>query len=363
MNEDLQLVRELLDTPGPTAQATFQARNKLTTAIQGRPSRRTLRPALAGAGAIVTATAAVLAFSLAQPDAGTRGPGGGTATQARQLGAQDFLLAAATTAGTQKAGRYWHTEAVVMHGPVHVQGYDLAERAIVGYWLAKDPQDASWIGQRDLGYRPFSQEDARKWVAAGKPTNWTVTSDDAAGHRTLRAAPGKATLSKLPASMFLQSLGGFNAAEVNALPTDPARLAKLFQDRIVQRASAALPGTPAGDANLFQAMTDLLVQVPAPPAVRATAFKVIAGLPGIASQEHVTDGEGRDGVRITLLQRGAAVEEANSIILDPATHEIFARGYRGQVAGADAGKAVKSNSETFLKTEWTDARPTAPTHS
>lgn len=361
MNEDLQLIRELLDAPQPTAQATFQARNKLTAAMDRRPGRRAIRSALAGAGAIVTVTAAVLAFALGQPDAVTRDPNVGAATQARQLGAQNLLLAAATTAGAQKTGRYWHTEAIKVYGPVHVQGYDLASRAVVEYWLAKDPQDASWIGQRDLGYQPFSPQDTKKWAAAGKPTTWTVTSDNAAGHLTLRAGPGKATLGTMSASMFLQSLGGFDTVEVNALPTGPAQLKKLFQDRIVQRATAAPPGSPDGDANLFQAMTELLVQVPASPAVRAAAFEVIASLPGITSQEHIKDAEGRNGVRITLLRNGSSVDQANSIVLDPATHELFARGYNAK--GADDGKAVKSGNDTFLKIEWTDAKPSAPTHS
>lgn len=361
MNEDLQLVRELLEAPRPTPQATFQARNRLTTAMERHPKRRAIRSALAGAGAIVTVTAAVLAFALGQPDTVPRDPQVGAATPAKQLGAHDFLLAAATTAGAEKSGRYWHTETVVLNGPVHVQGYDLASRAVVEYWLAKDPQDASWTGQRNLGYRPFSSKDTAKWAAAGKPTTWNVTADNAAGHRTLRAAPGKATLETMSASMFLQSLGGFHAVEVNTLPTSPAQLKKLFQDRIVERATDALPGTPAGDANLFRAMTDLLVQVPALPAVRAAAFEVIADLPGITFQEHVKDAEGRDGVRITLLQNGSSVGEANSIVLDPSTHRVFARAYDAKAA--DSGNAIKSGNETFLTIGWTDAKPSAPTRS
>lgn len=361
MNDDLQLIRELLDAPGPTAQATVQARNRLTAATQRRPSRHPIRPAFAGAAAVVTVTAAVLAFSLGQPDAVTRGPSGGAATQARQLGAHDLLLAAATTAGAEKSARYWHTEAVVVRGPVHVQGYDLASRSVVEYWLAKDPQDASWVGQRDLGYRPLSPQDTAKWAAAGKPTTWNVTADNAAGHDTLRAAPGRATLATMSASMFLQSLGGFDTVEVNALPTGPAQLKKLFQDRIVERATAARPGTPDGDANLLRAMTELLVQVPASPAVRAAAFTVIANLPGITTREHVKDAEGRGGVRITLLNNGSSIDQANSIVLDPATHRLFAREYNATDAGN--GKAVKSGNETFLKTEWTDRKPSAPTRS
>ena len=359
MNEDLQLIRELLDAPGPTAQSTVQARNKLAAAMQRRPSHHTIRSALAGAAAVVAA--GVLAFSLGQPDAVTRGRSVGAATEAGQSGAHDLLLAAATTAGAEKTARYWHTEAVVVRGPVHVQGYDLASRTVVEYWLAKDPQDASWVGQRDLGYRPLSPRDTTKWAAAGKPTTWNVTADNAAGHDTLRATPGKATLEKMSASMFLQSLGGFDTVEVNALPTGPAQLKKLFQDRIVERATAALPGTPDGDANLFRAMTELLVQVPASPAVRAAAFKVIANLPGITIQEHVRDAEGRDGVRITLRNNGSSVDQANSILLDPATHQLFAREYNATAAGN--GKAVKSGNETFLKIGWTDGKPSAPARS
>ncbi|WP_433303449.1 CU044_5270 family protein [Actinoplanes sp. CA-030573] len=356
MNEDLQLIRELLDAPRPTPQATFQARSKLTAAMERRPRRRKIHAALAGAGAALTVTA-VMAFVLGQPDT----PRVGTTTQARQLGAHDLLLAAATTAGAEKTGRYWHTAAVVVRGPYHVEGYNLANRTVVEYWLAKDPREASWEGQRDLGYRPFSPEDTTKWVAAGKPATWNVATDDAAGHRTLRAAPGKATLERTSASLFLQSLGGFDTVEVNALPTDPAGLEKLFQDKIVQRATAALPGTPAGDANLFRAMTELLVEVPASPAVRAAAFTVIAGLPGITTQENVKDAEGRDGVRITLPHNGSEIDEANSIILDPAAHQVLARGYDAKTAGD--GKAVKSGNETFLTIEWTDAKPSAPTRS
>src|SRR5689334_6130822 len=128
MNEDLRPVRDLLEARTPTPRETFHARNKLTAAMDHHP-RRTLRWRLAAAGA---AAAAVATFALVQNGPATHLPA--AAPPAKAFDARDLLLAAATTAATEEPGRYWHTETVSSYGPIHVQGYNLAQRTVTELW-------------------------------------------------------------------------------------------------------------------------------------------------------------------------------------------------------------------------------------
>jgi len=125
-----------------------------------------------------------------------------------------------------------------------------------------------------------------------------------------------------------------------ALPTDPAAL----EDALRRYASPDDPGSVA-DGTVWGAVEDLLVNSPAPPALRQALWQVAAQLPGTALGGDVTDSTGRPGVLIT--------RPYEQLIIDPETGRLLER--------------VRSDStdnppyrDTFLEQGPTDTAPHAP---
>jgi hypothetical protein len=363
--DDLRHIRETLLADPPTNQATVRARRRLAAAMDGPPGRR--RPAVRWAfgGAAVLAGAAAISLAVASTTTtATPGPAHRPGVDApAELSAQDLLLAAARSAATAEAGRYWHVRILREYGPVTVgqapNTYELDGRSVDETWIAADPAETSWLGRRSLGFGPRDAAAEQAWIADGAPDQWVVGADTTSGTTTYTTAAGDAEFIEIDARQwYLPDLGGFDAAAVAALPTDAAALRDLFEDRIAADGSA--PGTWGANIRLFLAMSQLLVDVPAPPAVRAAAFEVVAGIPGVASTGPVTDAEGRTGVGVELGRTVGGVVERHGLILDPATHVILASDHSGRHTPATGGELLKQQQALILVAEWTDADPAPP---
>src|SRR5215216_1664727 len=303
--DDLQIIRDVLAAPPPSARATVQARHQLATAIaapQSVPSRhprlRSLRWSLGGAAAFAGIATAVLAATTITPGQPPHATPGITVQSPTELSAHDILLAAANRAARAESGRYWHVQRVTVTGPVKVGSppneYDLVGRWVTDNWIAREPNGTSWIGRRELGFRPRSAADQQAWRQAGSPKQWDILTDSVAGLRRLTMEPGQAEL--IPdnaATTYLLDLGGFNLAQVQQLPTDPAQLRALFVARIAAEADGFGANTWGSNIRLFGSMSQLLLDVPAPPKVRAAAFTVLAEIPGMRSTGEVKDPDGR----------------------------------------------------------------------
>jgi hypothetical protein len=352
--DDLDLIRETLSAPPPSARATIQARARLTAAMRERqPARVSRRWLLGGAGAL--AGAAVLAPVVSLIENRSDRP-----AQVPEASARDVLLAAATRAASDvTTGRYWNVQSVYVFGPFTVGNapdqYSIVGRAVDERWIARDPGDASWFGSRDLGYRPRGDADRQAWRKAGSPAQWDVGS----GTQSIRhsTAPGRGELTRLDAATFLEDLGGFNRSQLEGLPTDPGALRDLFVARL-----GPVPSNYGVDSMLVGAMVQLLADVPAPPAVRAAAFRVLAGINGMRSTGQVTDEEGRTGTGIELAQTFPDVSDSRQLIVDPATYLILASNYLA-TAGGDGTRPVKEQRRVIVRARWTDEPPTAPTIS
>jgi hypothetical protein len=299
----------------------------------------------------VVAFLAVVALVPGRADRATAPP-----PAAARLSPHDILLAAANQAAATESSRYWHTRLVELVGPVRVgiapHQYYLLRREVNEVWVARAPADRSWNGYRQLGYRPRADADERAWQAAGSPRQWVVPTDS----ERLVDAPGQPRLQPIDASTdYLRDEGGFNLTEVQQLPTDPTALRQLFGERI------ARDGLPSGsdgfNMRLFGSMTELLITVPAPARVRAAAFTVLSGIPGIRSAGTVKDSQGRAGLGIEMVRTSNdGLSEYRRLIVDPATHLILADDYVAQLGTQPA----KERHVTVVKSEWTDQLPTPP---
>jgi hypothetical protein len=100
--------------------------------------------------------------------------------------------------------------------------------------------------------------------------------------------------------------GPYTWSQLYTLPTDPAKLkTKLIADF-----------GQGGGPDLFAAVEIVLVDSPAPPAVRAALFKVAASIPGIKVIGDYTDPLGRTGTALQIGYYGLVVDPASGAVLD-----------------------------------------------
>lgn len=369
--DELHLIRETLNPPSPSARATVQARNRLTSAINASQSAsthhhpsRSLRWALGSAAVFVGIAAVVLATAAMPPKHSTPGI---AAQTPGDPAAHMILLAAANRAESQTTGEYWHVESIAVTGPYKVGAppnqYNLVKRSVTANWIPQNPQEVSWIGSRDLGYRPYTEADQQAWQRAGSPKQWDVSADDSAtGSRRLTMTAGKAHLHPADApATYLQDLGGFDLAQIQQLPPDPAKLRALLLTRIT--AAGFTAQSWGSNSILFSSLAQLLLDAPAPPSVRAAAFTVLAGIPGVHSTGAVKDADGRPGLGIELAHASRdRIVEYHQLILDPATDVIMAS--NDSASGGEHGTTPIKNRDVVIVTAgWTDQKPEPPTGS
>jgi hypothetical protein len=354
--DELRTIREVLDGEPPSESSTSRARNRLILEIQAptrSPQRSSRRWSLAAATAMAGAMVIIAAFVLVRSPADQVRP---APSGAADVSPHDILLAAAQRAATgAETGRYWHVRSLSLGGPIRVgippNQYYLLRRAVTELWFSRDPADRSWNGHRALGYQPRAAADEQAWRAAGSPKRWTLPS---AGE-PLVDAPGEASLEPDDSSAtYLPDIGGVGLAQVRQLPTDPARLRALFEERIAR--DGLPPGSENSGIRLFGVMTQLLVTVPAPAQVRAAALMVLASVPGMHSIGEVTDAQGRTGVGVELRRSGGDISEVHRLVIDPTTHLILARDYVAQ----HGAQPVKESHVVVLVSEWTDRQPEPP---
>jgi hypothetical protein len=132
--------------------------------------------------------------------------------------------------------------------------------------------------------------DRAAWVAAGEPD-----------------LTGGATADQTYAA------GGLSYLDLSKLPTDPARLEHLIENRTIE-------GGPAGDAETFTIVGDLLRETDAPPAVRSALYTIAADLSDVRLIGTTRDHLGRPGTAVAYVSHGLSRE----LIFDPRTSALLA---------------------------------------
>lgn len=374
MMDELTSIRELLRAPGPSERTTTRARAMLTAEVAASaapqlaprtaapvrtPRRRRWVTAVAGGLALTGLAAAAVGIPALRDGSGHASGGAPPGAAARPGTAHDLLLAAAERAAQEPAatGRYWLVRSVGVAGPIRITSpagaYDLSQRAVGEEWIPRDPGDAFRTGRLELGARPATDADRAVWEADNRPTTWQVQSDTVDGSPIrYSAAPGTPELALRDGpdrTVIHLGDGGLDLAGVRALPTEPAAL----------RAAIAAHLTGADDGTLFRSLCMLLADAPAPPAVRAAAFRAIAGMDGVRDLGPTGDASGRVGTGVELARGFGEVSDRSRLIIDPESFQVLGTEYAATLTAT--GKVIKGGTSVVLSAGWTDREPSPPT--
>ncbi|GAA2381753.1 CU044_5270 family protein [Nonomuraea africana] len=297
--DDLRTLATVLAKPEPSAEVIERSRRRLQHRIRG-PVRAHRRPSLLIAGLGLTAAAATAAVVIVS---GTTAP---TATPnsppaAAQLSARDVLLAAAATAERvpEGTGAYWH--------------------------VRTDTREGS-------PFESWTSRDGRTWFRGAKTKGEVV--------EIRRPVPFR--------------LGGPDVTfeQLEGLPTEPDALKAWIAGNLERsdvRTSAGRPDAAMREQFVFDGLISLVCQLPAPPEVRAAAFRAIAAYPNVESLGAV---EGGQGLRITLPE-GSQVRQAR-LVVDPESSQVRDANF---FVTTDGGVAWVPDGSAKLLAGWTDELP------
>ncbi|GAA4620505.1 hypothetical protein GCM10023196_004760 [Actinoallomurus vinaceus] len=265
-------------------------------AVRRRGHARRLVPAVA-AGAVAV-TAAVL----------VAGTGGGTPTPRRSTTAAPFrgdsvLLAAADVAAKQPMGEYWYTNQLSGLSFVVKGGYAITCAHMETFeWTAVKAGGGHLFYGRDLPARPLAAEDEAAWRKAGSPSISQVWNTDHYTPCATKAGSWKPDINHDKGGSFFVpgTAVELTAAEAQHLPTDPAKLTKMFLVRDVNPARAKMD--PVGSkwlndpAHVVRNASYAFANAPLPPKVRAALMRALAAQPGVRNLGTMTDPLGRRAI-------------------------------------------------------------------
>jgi hypothetical protein len=301
MDDDLQMLGTLLAKPYPSQDVVDRSRHQLQNAMRG-PVRKHKTGWLAtglGLTAAAAAAAVVVASGTTAPTATPNSP-----PAAVQPSAGQILLAAATTAERtpEGSGTYWHVKTVFAD--------------------SKDSTPNQW--------ESWTRRDGQAWGRGEK-------------------SHGK-VLKLFPPSPF--RLGGpvVSFEQLQKLPTKPDALKAWIADALKHsdlRTSAGRPDATMQRQFVFNGLISLVSQLPAPPKVRAAAFRAIASYPNVKSLGKVKGGQGllislREGIQARL-------------VVDPATSRVRDTNFFVEASGATVW--LTGTGSATVVAEWTNHLP------
>jgi hypothetical protein len=366
------------EQPGPSPEVTAQARRQVQDLVRqeltGRRRDRLRSAARSGRiGVALTATTAVVALTaLSVPLLRSTGPGSGpdadpvpgtSSPVPRLTSASQVLLGAAIQQETDEkvAGKYFRVRSLLINSSAEVGNpkYLLQKRQITESWMPMKRGVESWFGWVDLGSRPATAADVAKWRAQGSPKSWMLNYDNtpttmAAGDPVVN----KMSFRDVPPGYYLNDEKPLTAQQIEALPTDPAKLRAVLSRNIRPEASPE-----EIEYSIFSAAGRLLFEMPSPPKLRGAALRVLSELPGTTLKENVKDPIGRPGTQITMTvnlkgENPSAPPTAalgggpgSSFIIDPVT---------GRLLSSEFSMGRKGGTTVVLESGWTDERPTPP---
>ncbi len=291
---DLQTLRAVLAPREVPQDVVDRSRHRLQNRMLAAPRRR-VRPLALGAGLVATAAAA--AVVVATLPGGAPAPAPVPAPQPQAVApvvtGTQVLLAAATVAerAPDGTGKYWHIK----------------------------------TGSDKQAYENWFSSDGHMWFRGGK-----------SGGRVI------------PLGVFPLRLAGTTVTfeQLRTLPTDPAALRDWLVNAIAHsgaRTSAGPLTAEDRERELLLSMVSLVSTLPAPPAVRAAAFRAIAAYPGVQDLGAVPGG------------RGFMLPGNYRLVVDPSTGRI---NRTSMYVTADGAVYVVANPQgAEVSAEWTDSLP------
>ncbi|WP_433011009.1 CU044_5270 family protein [Kribbella sp. CA-294648] len=346
--------------------------NAEVAADLSRAKRAVRRRRLTGIG-LTTGAAAVTIAALAVPLVLSGGSGSSvaappdsvtsSAVPERALSASEVLLVAAAQEEKAEAtsGKYFRVRTVYTaewtvgadgkvtccaSTPAGPGGYKLHELKVMEKWTGLKGGTA-WQGTRSLGAKPATAADVAAWKRAGSPTSWNAGPSDTVDQRDLiiSSKPGKGTLleQKDMADRYFELGENGTLQDVLQLPTTPEGLRAWL---LKQKAVRAPDATDV--SAIAQIASGLLSDTPAPPKVRAAAFRLLASLEGATVKQGVSDVVGRKGTAVAFSFPAYKLEL--QLIIDPKTGKLLSSRHTGG----------KNGASTVLVSGWTNNAPQVP---
>ncbi|MGV9349943.1 CU044_5270 family protein [Streptomyces spiralis] len=352
--------------------------------MDGRVARRSLRFRPMGAFALAAVAASVVVSvgtfnrpapvdgSAARPrtSAGAQAPGG--ATDMRVDGRVELLSAAKKAEASPVEGTYWQTT-------THAQYVDVAE-ANGRLFAVRTSSTENWsVGVRsgtkslmvsglDSETEPRTPADKAAWQAAGSPRTVQLEVGEPTGsHVVFKMGTGRPTVLRTNIGGEIYAVGPDNVSykDLQALPPTSAGLRRHLEELYVQDNGA--DGGASGRSAWMLRQAGNLVTMPVKPAVRAAAYRVMAGLPGVRVVGHVTDPLGREGVGVEFpgTYRTALGTTQQRLVIDASTGDMLSDeillvdpSAKAEATGLKAGTVVTYRATSRMG--WSEHQITVP---
>ena len=338
------------------------------TTARVTPRRRMLVPAVG-----IAAAAAVVISGIAVGVARDQG------TQVSAAGPDGHLVLLSMANSVQNqasSGPYWqiatqsrYLTLVPASGTGDSKPYVLAQTSQSNWSIGVLPgeQSVQVDGINDTS-GPWTTLDTDRWISAGSPA--TVGVDEGGGiKKGMLVQPvggGKPSVLDTDSGQAIVALGSKNVTytDLRQLPGDQAELSKMLI-RLWNDEGGARENN---QASWMFTQVGNLITYPVSNTVRASAYRILAGLPGITSLGAVTDPLGRGGVGVALpaQQYNDLGVEQQQLIVDPASSTILAQqtvlltpSALANDAGMKAGTVLYYTATTHIG--WTDQQAAIPT--
>ncbi|MGI5162123.1 CU044_5270 family protein [Microbispora sp. CA-102843] len=302
--------------------------------------------------------------------ASAKTPAAGTAGGAAN--ARQILLAAASASAraSDRSGAYWRTKTTYTQRFLSPDRRYLLQRGLSEeVWLARDPARQGWRVARPLGVKPATPEDEAAWRDAGSPDVWRYPRDveglgDVGPGDEVRSAPEEPVGSRLRGGWIGSS--GFLAkqrltwGELGRIPGGTEELRDYLKARISRQMKKyhSLDPQREMDGWLQGACMEILMGLPVSPEVRASAYRILAALPGITAVGEVTDALGRTGQGLTYQagEKGAEV----TMVVDPGSGLFLSTETSSASVEADGRTVTVGTFTAYEDSSWTDEEPDLP---
>jgi hypothetical protein len=311
--DEIELLRSLgRETPPPEQGTKQAARATLLAHVAAKPSREHWLPGLSvrfGRPRLLAAVGALAIVVVLASGILPVGLGPDSATAAALNRAAD--IAAMQPAGASDGYRHTKAEGAYLQGiggsPEHPNGVWALVRVNREIWIKPDGSGRVIESRSEPIW--FGPADRAAWEAEGSPDfHIAPHSDTTFGPTPSGVDPWTPQI--WPGSLYYQ--------DVDSLPTDVGALRHLIDERAVVNGSAT-------DYERFTIVGDLLRETVGAPAVRATLYRVAAGLSDVELMGSVTDRAGRMGTAVSMTNaQSSRGLERRTLIFDPETSALLA---------------------------------------
>ncbi|WP_433371280.1 hypothetical protein [Streptosporangium sp. CA-115845] len=366
MDEIGLLASSLPDAPPPAPEVVARARARLTTHTthgvrRGRHLNWTLIIGAAMATAAVITVVALAATLLAPAPA----PVLGTPKTGERLLLE---LADRVEKLPAETGAYWRVQGTRVHR--HLVGkeptrYWIASRGDIVQWAPRKPGALYVQETESFGIRPDTPADEKIWRKQGSPDRWRLPKCDNASVCGPTVLEDKRSRRKYRTmgQVTEPGMGGLSVAELDALPTDPARLRERLEG---YHKADQKRGVPWSWEEFIRSAVRNMMTAPTRPGLRAALLRLYAEQSEARTAREGNDPLGRSAIVVTV---GDEISYQVGTRLVPTTKEIFFDSRTGEgtterfvTVNAEGGfpKGIVVSSIVIDKMGWTDERPKLP---